>query len=553
MQEERRNEEHEMKNTATPEEGVQPGQTEESVPVTDNPEAKKEAQPVQNQPQAAPEVVAEETVSEEDKAAPDSTDDASEKEEDFGAMLEQQEARNTSYEIGDEVTGKIINISESYIFISLGDKIDGVAEISDYYNENGELPYEEGDELQGYVVRITDTEIIVSKSLTRATASRSLLQDAFEKKIPVNGKVESIIKGGFAVEVLGERAFCPISQIHIRPVADNTEFLGKNFDFEIIDLSENGRNIVISRRKLLERERQRQKEETLENIEVGSEVQGRVTRLTNFGAFIDIGGIEGLLHISEMAWHRVDSPSEILNIGDEITVKVIKLKNEKISLSLKAMQPNPLVRAMEELEAGQIVSCRVVKNESFGSFVEIRPGVQGLIPISEMARGRRVNTPSEVVHEGDLVEAKIMRVNTETRKISLSLKALEPDPWDNIDEILHVDEMVEGHIDGVTEYGTFIKIHDGLTGLLPRSKMRIAKISYTEENLGDAVQVRVADLDREKRRISLEPINMPSVPQEPEYEDRAPRRGRGRREREDWTRYAKQKWDSPDDNPFQDL
>ncbi|MCD4828978.1 MAG: S1 RNA-binding domain-containing protein [Candidatus Cloacimonetes bacterium] len=468
-------------------------------------------------------------------------DDAAKTEEDFGQMLDESNFDAAQVMEGDQVTGKIVNISDTYIFVSLGDKLDGIADKADYLDAEGNFTLEIGNELTGYVVRRGESETIIAPSFSKANATQAMLIEAYEGKVPVKGRVISAIKGGFAIDVLEARGFCPQSQMDLRPVHDSSEFIGNEFDFLIIDLDERGMNVVVSRRKLLDKEREVLRKATLSQLEVGATMQGRVTRLTTFGAFVDLGGLEGLLHISEMDWSRVDSPSDVLNIGDEIEVKVIKLQGERISLSRRALLPNPLDEALKDINVDDIVSCRIVKNETFGSFAEIQPGVQGLIPISEMKRGRRIAKPSEVVKVGDLVSVKVLRVDLENRKISLSLKALEADPWDTIDDFLHKGQVVAGVIDGVTDFGVFIKLRDGLTGLLPKGKMKLGKLDITKENIGQEQSVRVAHIDTDRQRISLEPTEMEG--QAIDQNDTS-----------DWWRYAKQSWKSnKDESPFQDL
>ena len=461
-------------------------------------------------------------------------------EEDFGKMLEESMPQKFEIQAGDEVSGTIVNITDLYIFVTLGDKLDAIAEKTEYLDEEGELPYKIGDALSGYIVKKSDTETILAKSLSKSHASKTVLLDAHERKIPVTGKVISIIKGGFTVNLLGARAFCPVSQIDLGPVSDTSKYINQEYEFEITEYSESGRNIIVSRRVLLQKKRETLRKETLDKLEVDNVLKGKVTRLTNFGAFVDIGGVEGLLHISEIAWKHVESPSDLLNIGDEIDVKVIRLKGNKISLSIKRLERNPAEIALEEMKEDEIVSCRIVKNETFGSFAEIRAGVQGLIPISEMRRGRRIGHPSEVVQEGDLVQVKILRIDREKRKISLSLKALEEDPWDSIDQILTVGQTVHGTIDGVSDFGTFVKVSEGLTGLLPKSRMRLAGMDHTNEQIGQEIDVLVRHIDHDKRRISFDPTNIPGDVIEREGD-------------RNWRAYAKQKWDPTEGNPFKNL
>jgi len=459
--------------------------------------------------------------------------------ENFEQMLEDTLVNIKHLEIGDKVAGEIINITDSYIFVTLGGKRDVYAEKQDYLAKSGELKYKIGDTLEGYIVKDTETETLISKSLL--SVNLNILEEAFEEKIPVNGKVQSMTKGGYIIDISGIKAFCPISHIDDKIVIEPKKFMNETFDFRIIDFKDKGRNIVVSRKKILESEKKKIRKEKLKELELGMIVDGIVTRLTNFGAFVDIGGVDGLLHISQFSWAHIDSPSEILNIGDEIKAKIIKMKGDKISLSMKALQENPVEATLRELTEGEVLTCKVVRNLSFGSFVEIKPGVEGLIPISELSRGRRINNPSEVVKEGDVVEAQILRINLEDQKISLSLKALQPDPWDIINESFNEGDIVSGIIENVVNFGAFIKLSDGLTGLLPASKLKIAKIDLDSKNVGQEFKVRVVKIDTTARRISLEPTDMPES-----FDD----------DRDGWHKYKKEQKQNnhvDEDNPFANL
>ncbi len=459
--------------------------------------------------------------------------------EKFEHMLEESLTHIQHLEVGDKVSGEILNITDSYIFITLGGKRDAYAEKADYIDKKGKLPFKIGDTLAGYVVKCSDTETMIAKSLTSVNVN--ILHEAFEEKIPVSGKVQSLIKGGYIIDISGVKTFCPLSQIDNKLLVEPKKFLNQTFDFVIIDFKDNGRNIVVSRKVILDEEKNKLKEETLKKLEIGSVIRGKVTRLTSFGAFVDLGGVDGLLHISQFSWSRIDSPSEVLNIGDEIESKIIKMKGNKISLSMKALQENPMDIALKELNEGDVVSCRILRNLPFGSFVEIKSGVEGLIPISELARGRRINNPSEVVTEGELVEAQILKINPEKRKISLSLKSLQPDPWDNIYEYVAENDIVAGEIENVVSFGAFIKIRDGITGLLPSSKIKIAGVKLDKSNAGEEFKVRVVKIDTDARRISLEPTNMP----ESAFDDK-----------DDWHKYKKQRKKKEiivEDSPFADL
>ncbi|MBN2460951.1 MAG: S1 RNA-binding domain-containing protein [Candidatus Cloacimonetes bacterium] len=519
---------------------------EQMPPVQDDPTAREPGEPDEQDITKTPEAASGETdipdipqepvpdqeISEEVTTPVDESIDS-----EFEQLLEESLVNIQEINVGDKVEGQISNITDSYIFVSLGGKRDVYAEKADYLDKDGNLPYKVGDNLTGYVVKYTETETFIAKSLV--SVNKSVLREAFEEKIPVNGKVLSTIRGGFLVNISGVRAFCPQSQIDTRIVKDIQQYIGQNYDFRIIDFRESGRNIVLSRRALLEEEMERMKHDTLGKLEQGSVIKGRVTRLTNFGAFIDLGGVEGLVHISEFSWTRIESPSDVLNIGDEIRVKVIKMEGEKISLSMKALQSNPFEKAIEGLKEGDTVTCRIVRNLPFGSFAELKPGVEGLIPVSEMAIGRRINHPSEIISEGDMVEAQVMKINSEEKKLSLSLKALQPDPWNNIDEILQEDEIITGIIENVVNFGAFITLKEGVVGLMPSSKIKLAGLKIDKSNIGEEFTVRVVSVDKEGKRISLEPTNIPESPVH---------------DQDDWRKYRKDKKEIElEDSPFADL
>ena len=468
------------------------------------------AEKVESEATAKIEEVTPETPESEEKPQVETTTNSPKagfEDEQLEQLLEESLGNIKNLQIGDKVEGEIINITDSFIFVSLGGKRDAYSEKADYLDKDGNLTCKVGDTLSGYVVKYTDTETFIAKSLV--SVNKRVLKEAFEQEIPVNGKVTAFTKGGFIVDVSGVRTFCPKSHMDTKKAVDVKLYVGNNYDFRIIDFKDNGRDIVISRKVILAEEIEKQKKATLEKLELNSVVKGKVVRLTNFGAFVDLGGIEGLLHISELSWVRVESPSEILSIGDEIDVQIIKLQGEKISLSTKVLQENPFEAAIREIKVGDNVSCKVLRNLPFGSFVEIIPGVEGLIPISELSMGRRINHPSEIVTEGDLVEAQIMKINAEDKKISLSLKALQPDPWESIYDYISENDVVTGSVENVVNFGAFIKIRDGLTGLMPSSKIKLAGIKMDKSNIGQDIKIRIVNIDQGSKRISLEPSELP--------------------------------------------
>ncbi|MFA7543048.1 MAG: S1 RNA-binding domain-containing protein [Candidatus Cloacimonadaceae bacterium] len=486
--------------------------------------------------------------------------------EDYLRMLEDSFQNTSEIKKGDVVEAPVVTITDQYLIVSLGDKYDAYAEIGEYSDEKGALTLQVGDILKGYVVDHNDQGYVVGKSLTKQYVDKKAIRDAFEKKIPVQGKVYSLTKGGFNVDILGARAFCPVSQISLHPAEDTALFIGKSMDFLVIECSENCRRIVVSHRQLAEQHALEAKEAALARLSEGDIVPGKVMRMTSFGAFIDLGGVEGLMHVSEISWQHVIKPQDALKVEQELEVKILSIKGDKIALSLKAMQENPFISAMAEIKEGDEVNCRVLRLHNFGAFAEIKPGVEGLIPVSEMSRNRNIKHPREALKEGDYVQVQILRIDPDMQKISLSLRALQPDPWDDIDSIITLEEPFEGTVESTTNFGVFVTIREGITGLLPRSRVRKSD-SFKG---GDQVTLMVTAVDKENHRITLDytdrtpeeiaAANRPRSEERGQREYREPRErsdfgrrgGRGRSD-EEWRKYASQKTVAIDDNPFKDL
>ncbi|MBM4403428.1 MAG: S1 RNA-binding domain-containing protein [Candidatus Cloacimonetes bacterium] len=485
--------------------------------------------------------------------------------EDYLRMLEESFQKSSEYAKGDVIESPITSITDSYIVINLGGKFDAFAEIAEYTDENGKLECQVGDILKGFIIDQNDQGYIIGKSLTKQYVDKDSIRDAFERKIPVQGKVYSLTKGGFNVDILGARAFCPMSQIAVRSGEEGSAYIGKTMDFIIIECSENCRRIVVSHRVLQEQNMEEKRLKAMEKISVGAVVQGKIMRMTSFGAFVDLGGVEGLLHISEIAWVHVVRPQDLLKAGQEVDMKVLEISGEKIALSMKALQPNPFVEAIQDFKEGDVVKCRILRLHNFGAFAELRPGVEGLIPVSEMSRTRNIVHPREILKEGDYVEVQILRLDADTQKISLSLKAMQEDPWDSIGEIIQIGQHVEGQVESSTNFGVFVAIAEGVTGLLPRSRIRSTDSFKTH----DRVTLMISAIDKETHRITLDYTDR--TPDEtietkpadthrersskgmPESGGSRQRRGGKSRGDDEWRKYANQKANSNDDNPFKDL
>ena len=482
--------------------------------------------------------------------------------EDFNDMLNESIKKiNTAFKKGDVVVGTISSINESHIIISIGQKQDAYAEIGDFL-ENGEMPYKVGDEIKGFIVKMMDDQITISKSLNRSHGNKVLVKEAFVKKIPVKGKVIGTLKGGYSIDVFGLKAFCPLSHIDVYANEKPEVYLNNTFDFLIIEFEKG--SIVLSRKNLLVSELEEKKEKFFSKIKMGDILKGKVIKITNYGAFIDLGGYEGLLHISELSWNHVESANEVISVGDEIDVKIMKIDSDRISLSIKELHENPMQAAINKLKIGDLVNCKVLRHGSFGSFVEIEKGVEGLIPIS-MISNNKINKPSEVLNIGDEIQARILRLDEKNLKISLTLKDEAVNPWD-VDGIgLEQGMELVGIIDSISDHGAFIKVNNSLIGLMPQSKIRRAKLGLSQNNVGEEIEVRIASVDIKARRLSFEPLYLPILEvkktepketksfKEPKVKPENKKTKKDYTQDNDWQKYATNYQSVPEDNPFNDL
>lgn len=441
---------------------------------------------------------------------PDETPDG-DQEESFAEMFESYSAgMNEDIRVGDKIAGKIISIGDSAVFIDTGTKADGVVEIEELKDESGELPYAVGDTLELFVVAADESEIRLSKAIA-GVGGLSMLTEAFRNAIPVEGKVVQTIKGGFQVEVLQRRAFCPISQIDTQYVEDAEQYVGKTYLFRITKLAERGRNIVLSRRDLLEAQQEQARQEFLKTLAEEQVLTGRVTRLMPYGAFVElIPGLEGMVHISELSWSRLGKPEEAVSPGDKLDVKVLRIesdgKRRKIALSAKQVIGDPWERAGDEIESGQKVTGTVTRCAPFGAFVQIRPGIEGLVHISEMSYTRRVIHPEDVVQPGQTISVLIKEIDIKSRRIGLSLRDAEGDPWLDVTERFTVGQPVSGTVEKQEKFGLFIHLAPGIVGLLPKSVIsRSSQASHIDKlKPGDTISVKVANVNASERKISLE-------------------------------------------------
>jgi len=447
-----------------------------------------------------------------DHSINDDPDNGEEGEESFAEMFEAYSAgMKEDLRIGDKVHGRIIAITNSSVFVDTGTKTDGVVEIEELKDEEGQLPYEVGDELDLFVVAANESEIRLSRAIA-GVGGLEMLRDAHAGNIPVEGKVVQTIKGGFQVEVLKRRAFCPISQIDTQYVEDGEKYVGQTFQFMIKQITENGRNIVVSRRQLLEAEQKKIQAAFMETLEAGQTFDGRVTRLMPYGAFVELTpGLEGMVHISELSWSRLEKAEDAVKPGQTIRVKVLRIepgkKGPKIALSVKQIEGDPWDRLPETIRPGQKISGKVTRCADFGAFVEIVPGIEGLVHISEMSYTQRVHKPQDVVSPGQAVSAVVKEVDMNKRRIGLSLRDAEGDPWLEVDQKVAKGQPVNGTVEKQEAFGIFVRLAPGIVGLLPKSAISRSPNAATIDRLkaGDAIAVVVEEINKADRRISLKP------------------------------------------------
>ncbi len=436
-------------------------------------------------------------------------------EESFAELLDAYDKdRDESLQVGDKVKGTIISIGKDTVFIDTGTKIDAAVDKKELIDERGNFPYHEGDIIELYAVVVNEQEIILSRALS-GIGGLEMLREAFESKIPIEGKVSGTCKGGFHVQILQRRAFCPVSQMDITYVETPDDYVGQTFDFLITRFEDNGKNVVVSRRMLIETEIARNRERFLAQLAVGQELGGTVVRLMPYGVFVELfPGIEGMIHISELSWSRLDSPEGFVSPNQRILVKVIGIEDgesqdrKKIALSVKQLQCDPWDSAHEKFNQGQKLQGKVTRVTQFGAFVEIGPGIEGLVHISEMSRTQRVLKVEDVVHTGDSVQVIIKELDPKRRRISLSIKDTEDDPWSSAKDKFVVGQKVEGTLSKKESFGYFIELLPGITGLLPKSKIKASGTPEIDRaKIGDTVTLTVIQIDSELRKITLAPAS----------------------------------------------
>jgi len=435
------------------------------------------------------------------------SEDQASQHENFEQMMLDYEATLKVIKEGEIVRGTIIHVGDSEVQVNVGFKSEGFLSLSQFGGAEG---VKEGDEVDVFLESLEDESglVVLSKEKADFLKVWDQIKETYDEGGVIKGTIDRRIKGGLVVKLLGVDAFLPGSQVALRQVPDLEALISESFDFKIIKLNKRRRNIVISRRVVLEEERNKLKAALIEELEKGQLRKGTVKNITDFGAFVDLGGIDGLLHLTDMSWGRVSHPSELVNIGEEIDVKVldIDLDRERISLGLKQLTPYPWENVEEKYKPETKVKGKVVSITDYGAFVELEKGVEGLIHISEMSWTRHVKHPSKIVTIGQEVEAVVLSVDKDNEKISLGLKQTEPDPWDSLDEKYPIGSIVHGKVRNLTNFGAFVELEEGIDGLVHISDMSWTKrIRHPKEvlNKSDETEVVILDINKSIRRISL--------------------------------------------------
>ncbi len=427
-----------------------------------------------------------------------------EQEENFASMLDKSSMGERLYP-GQKVRAKVVSVSGDLVYIDLGGKSEGAVDLAEFIDKEGTTGVREGDEVEAFFVTVQDGLMKLTTLVGGYSAvTLNAIRDAYEAGVPVNGEVKQEIKGGFEVSVGGVRCFCPFSQIDLKRGHEGGIYPGRTFPFKILEYGEEGGKIVLSRKVLLEQERQTRVENLKESLAVGMEVTATVKSIQKFGAFVDLGGIDALIPVSEMSWDRSVTPGDVLSLGQSITAKIISLdwESNRLTLSMKAMQPDPWVSAAEKYPVGSRVGGSIIRLLPFGAFVRLEAGVEGLIHISNLGAGRRINHPREVVDSGQWVEVYVHSVDQQQRKISLSMQP-KVEPAKIV--LPAVGEILDGTVETVMPYGIFLKMNNGIKGLIPNAEMGTP--SGTDHRRmfppGTEMQVAVIDVDTANNKVRL--------------------------------------------------
>jgi len=431
--------------------------------------------------------------------------------EDFATALEsfttEAEEAQTEHHV---IKGTVLKLTPTHVVVDIGAKSEGMLPLTEVLDHQGQPKFQPGDEID--VMRDTgETEegyINLSHQKAQRLRAWDEIEKAYNGKTPIQGVVVERIKGGLSVDIMGARAFLPGSQLDLRPTRNLEAIKGQTLQVAVIKLNKKRGNIVVSRKQILETEQSEKRSKTLEHLAEGSVLTGAVKNLTEYGAFVDLGGIDGLLHVTDMSWGRLTHPRDLVNVGDQIQVKILKFDREKqrLSLGFKQLTPDPWLDAEHRYPVGAHVSGRIISVTDYGAFVELEQGIEGLVHVSEMTWSKRMKHPSKLVNVGDTVECVVLSVNRTERRISLGMRQLAANPWDALHHKYPVGAAVEGRVRNLTEFGAFIEIEDGIDGLVHVSNLSWTKrVKHPSEVLkkGDRVKAVVLAIEPDKRRLSL--------------------------------------------------
>jgi small subunit ribosomal protein S1 len=468
--------------------------TVEDKPVTENAAQEPETpQPVETAPLEKPA-----------SSAPPATEDFASALETF--TTEAEEAASDNHVIH----GTVLKLTPTHVVVDIGAKSEGMLPIAEVLDHEGKARFQPGDQIEVMREKGETEEGYINLSHQKAQRLHAWdeIEKAHNEKKPIKAIVIDRIKGGLTVDIMGARAFLPGSQVDLRPVRNLDALKGQELELAVIKLNKKRGNIVVSRKQLLEEEQSEKRSKTLEHLEEGSVLTGVVKNLTDYGAFVDLGGIDGLLHITDMSWGRLTHPRDLVNVGDHIQVKVLKFDKDKqrVSLGFKQLTPDPWLDAAQRYPVGAHVHGRVISVTDYGAFVELEQGIEGLVHVSEMTWSKRMKHPSKIVNVNDNVECVVLNVNPQERRISLGMKQLETNPWESLHDKYPVGATVEGRVRNLTEFGAFIEIEDGIDGLVHVSNLSwTQRVKHPSEVLkkGDRVKAIVLAIEPDKRRLSL--------------------------------------------------
>jgi len=425
----------------------------------------------------------------------------------FSSLLAENATK--SFKEGEVFKGQVINIGADYVTVDIGYKQEGLVSVKEFQNYDGTLKIKKDDEIEVYLEKLESAlgNLVLSKDKAEILKAWDKISEACEKGNPLEGTVIAKVKGGLSVDI-GVKAFLPGSQIDLRPTRYLDKYIGKTMQFKVIKFNKKRGNIVLSRRAILQEERGKMRNEILSQIQEGMIVKGVVKNITDYGAFIDLGGIDGLLHITDMSWGRVKHPSNILNIADEVEVKILKFdaEKERVSLGLKQVQPNPWEKAKEKYKIGNKVEGEIVSVKDYGVFIELDDGIEGLIHVSEMSWTGKIKNPSKQFTVGEKVGAKVLDVDVENKRISLGLKQLLPNPWDDLITKYDIGSKVLGKVKSVVDFGVFVDLGEEVDALI-----HISDVSWTRKNVnlpeefkdGDDINAMVLSVDKENQKFCL--------------------------------------------------